>query len=514
MGAALPLSAAGKPRGLPAPGQLRLPPLYPKQAAAMFEPKRFSIIEASTKSGKTASAIVWLLGQAWEGGRPGANYWWVAPIFAQAKIAFDRIKRGLQVSRGVVYNQGEMTITLPNGAVLWFKSGDKPDSLYGDDVVAVVVDEATRCKEAAWTAVFSTLTATGGRARIIGNVRGRKNWVHRLALRAKAGDPDLAFHKLTAYDAVDGGVLSRKVVETARRLLPADVFRELYMAEPSDDGGNPFSLAAIEACLAPALSKKPAVAFGVDLAKSSDWTVVVGLDEDGAACVLERWQGPWNLTIERLRAMLATCKPSGWGGRATAFALIDSTGVGDPIVEQVGVEGGIEGFKFSSQSKQSLMEGLAAAIHQRAVAYPDGVLRDELDAFEYAITRTGVRYAAPEGLHDDCVCALALAVRAFSRKPAAPVYAGTRGAAPGASAKTLAGTRAARGRHTERTNPRGHRYHLARRLPTRHAARGHRACWRAAPLRDAKPVGRGLWRPGPRAARDRLEAPPTRRTRV
>jgi hypothetical protein len=36
----------------------------------------------------------------------------------------------------------------------------------------------------------------------------------------------------------------------------------------------------------------------------------------------------------------------------------------------------------------------------------------ELEQFEYQYTRTGVRYAAAEGLHDDCVCALALAVRA------------------------------------------------------------------------------------------------------
>jgi len=40
------------------------------------------------------------------------------------------------------------------------------------------------------------------------------------------------------------------------------------------------------------------------------------------------------------------------------------------------------------------------------------VLTSELEAFEYEYTRLGVRYAAPEGLHDDCVCALALAVQA------------------------------------------------------------------------------------------------------
>jgi hypothetical protein len=45
---------------------------------------------------------------------------------------------------------------------------------------------------------------------------------------------------------------------------------------------------------------------------------------------------------------------------------------------------------------------------------PDGWLRAELEAFGYEHTRTGVRYEAPPGLHDDGVCALALAVRHLS----------------------------------------------------------------------------------------------------
>jgi len=84
----------------------------------------------------------------------------------------------------------------------------------------------------------------------------------------------------------------------------------------------------------------------------------------------------------------------------------------------------VEGFKFTSQSKQQIMEGLAVAIQQRAVTYPDGVIVHELESYEYEYTRTGVRYSAPQGLHDDAVCALALAV-SLAR---APVH--TRGFVP------------------------------------------------------------------------------------
>jgi hypothetical protein len=41
------------------------------------EPKRISVIEASTKSGKTEGCIVWLMELAVRG-KANVNYWWVA----------------------------------------------------------------------------------------------------------------------------------------------------------------------------------------------------------------------------------------------------------------------------------------------------------------------------------------------------------------------------------------------------------------------------------------------------
>src|SRR5207302_1736063 len=129
----------------------------------------------------------------------------------------------------------QLRITLANGAVLWFKSAEKPDNLYGEDVYAAVVDEASRVREEAWHAVRSTLTATRGPIRIIGNVKGRKNWAYRMARRAESGEPGMHYARITAADAVQAGVLDAAEIEDARATLPESVFRELYEAEPSDD---------------------------------------------------------------------------------------------------------------------------------------------------------------------------------------------------------------------------------------------------------------------------------------
>lgn len=384
------------------------PWMYEKQEAAIFAPERIVCIEASTKSGKTVGCMVWLAEQAMRG-RDGRNYWWVAPIYPQAKIAYRRLKRGLPAE---VYtaNENELTLTLANGAVIWFKGADRPDSLYGEDVYAAVIDEASRCKDEAWHAVRSTLTQTRGPLRIIGNVKGRKNWAYRMARKAEAGEPGMHYAKITAQDAVDAGVLDAQEIEDARRDLPDDVFMELYMAEASDDGGNPFGLDAIRTCVAPLSTGSPA-AWGWDLAKSVDWTVGIALAGDGATCRFSRWQGPWETTTDRIIAETVGSP-----------ALVDSTGVGDPILERLqrGRQN-YEGYQFTAPSKQKLMEGLAVAIQRREITYPDGAIVAELEAFEYVYTRTGVRYSAPEGMHDDCVCALALAVMMRSR-PAPPRF--------------------------------------------------------------------------------------------
>lgn len=380
------------------------------QCIEIDDPRHLYLTNDLIPTHNTAGCLVWLLEQALQG-RENWNYWWVAPVYGQAKIAYRRMKAGLpkELFRA---NEQDLTITLINGATIWFKSGEKPDNLYGDDVYAAVLDEASRMREEAWHAIRSTLTATNGPLRAIGNVKGRKNWFFRLARTAEAGAAGMSYSKLTAYDAVSGGVLKSSEIEDARRLLPEQVFRELYLAEPSDDGGNPFGLSHIAACVGPMSDAKP-VAIGIDLAKSVDFTVVIGLDKHGRVCGFERWQHrPWSETTRDILALIGSTP-----------TLVDSTGVGDPIVEELQRKkpGLVEGYTFTAGSKQKLMEGLAVAIQSRQVTYPDGPIRLELENFEYAYGRTGVKYSAPEGMHDDCVASLALAREKL--RQINPVYA-------------------------------------------------------------------------------------------
>lgn len=393
--------------------------LYPKQRAAIFDPARISIIFGSTKSGKTAGSLAWLLEQALAG-KPERNYWWCAPVFGQADIAFRRMKA--KIPRAYYKaNQSKLTITLVNGTTLWFKSAERADDLFGEDVYAAVLDEASRMREESWHAVRSTLTFTEGPVRIIGNVRGRKNWFYQLGKLAEEGAQDMAFHRITCWDAVDAGVLKRAEIEASmrdfKRLGREGAWRQLYMAEAGSDEENPFGLDAIANCLVADFSTEYPRAAGVDLAgrgaqnlntaaveevADRDYTAIVMLDRDGVATHVSRFRKPHTETANEVARVVRN-----------TMALVDSTGTGDAVVESLQRRGNmrVEGYTFTERSRQDLLEGLALAIGEEAIHFPDGPLRDELDSFEFRYSGRGIRYEVPPGMHDDLVFSLALAVK-------------------------------------------------------------------------------------------------------
>lgn len=233
---------------------------------------------------------------AYEQGRPGRVYWWVAPTLKQSRIAWRRAKNNTR-GQGIKFSQSPgMEARLPNGALVMWQTGDDPDNLYGEDVYGVVLDEASRIKADSIDAVQSTLTATRGPLRAIGNVRSKGDRFYQLCRKAEQGLlDDSHYAMITADDAIAAGVTVAAEVEAKRKSMLPHLFDALYRCIPYEAQHNVFGGSAnINACLAP-LSQKDPVAWGWDFARSGqrggDWTVGIGLDEDAAVCRIHQWHG-------------------------------------------------------------------------------------------------------------------------------------------------------------------------------------------------------------------------------
>jgi hypothetical protein len=222
------------------------PDLTSYQENFLYNESRFTITEASTKVGKTFSHIWWIYERAhahWN--KENYNHWWVAPVYSQTKIAFKRLRAKLGKTGVYKINESNLTITCPNGAIIHFKSADKPDNLFGEDVYSIVFDEAPRAKVDAWYALRSTITATGGDMKLIGNFGGVANWMHQLKEKALT-DKEYAYFKVTAWDAVNEGILDEAEILQAQRDLPPKVFKQLYLAEEQESEDQLCSFDAIQ----------------------------------------------------------------------------------------------------------------------------------------------------------------------------------------------------------------------------------------------------------------------------
>lgn len=379
------------------------------QRRVIDQAQRFNVLACGRRWGKTQLGVEHIQLPVMLAGQPGA---WFAPSTDLLEEAWERmIDVCSPLGRDLDVAKQSRVIRLKNTGgrcdfwTLASSSSDRSKAGRGRKYQKVVIDEAAHARylEADWTkSIRATLTDLQGEAWFLSTPWGR-NYFWRLWSRGHSEPGWASWQMPTATNPY----MAAEEINDARGDLPADAFAQEYEAKFLDDAANPFGLQAIRACLCD-LEDGPAVAYGGDLAKSHDWTTLVGLNDRGKPCEFHRFQKDWGATKRHIIEVVR--------GVPT---LIDSTGVGDAVVEDLQREdAGIEGFKFTALSKQQLMEGLMAGVQSGRCGILRGVMQNEMESFQYHYKPSGVRYEAPQGMHDDCVMGLALAWRLFDQQTA------------------------------------------------------------------------------------------------
>jgi len=364
--------------------------LHQGQQKVVDEAKRFNVLCCGRRWGKSELAVDLLCDTALDNFPVG----YFTPTY---KLLDGTYRECVSILEPVIERKREhQFIELVGGGKIDFWSLENEMSGRSRKYKKIVADEVAFVKNfwAIWTeSLRPTLTDLKGDAWFLSTPRG-KNDFFKIFMRGKQGEANWASWQMSTYT---NPFIDPNEIDEAKRDLPALAFSQEYMAEFNDNIANPFGYDFIRLCTM-GQSSLPPVCFGIDLAKNQDWTVIIGLDQFGQVCHFDRFQKDWHQTVQAIKLL------------PNVTTQMDSTGVGDPITEQIQIaRGNVIGKKFTQTSKQQIMEGLAVAIQQRKILFPEGHIKDELENFEFEYTRTGVKYSAPQGLHDDCVCALALA---------------------------------------------------------------------------------------------------------
>lgn len=365
------------------------------------------MVDIGRRGGKTELAENEIILRAVESPSLQYPYWLIAPTFRQAKsINWVRLKALLANDNNWRFNEQELYAEhLIFKTRIELKGSDNEDSLRGVGLSGVVMDECATIKSNVWPEIIRPMLADRkGWALFISTPKGR-NWFYDLYIKGLGGDLNWKSWK---YPTSINKYISQDEIDQARKDMSERLFKQEFMAEFLDDDTGVFK--GVKRCCVGTL-QQPILGryyvIGVDLAKTEDFTVLTIIDSVTRNVVhVERFQDvSWR--EQKLRIQDLSFKYN------NALCMVDSTGVGDPIYEDLQNAGvSCEGYKFTNESKHKLIEQLAIAIEQRRITFPNiDYFINELLNYEYSITDSGrIQYSAPSGKHDDCVISLALAV--------------------------------------------------------------------------------------------------------
>ena len=139
--------------------------------------QRWAVIVAHRRCGKTVACINDLLLRAINENKDNARYAYIAPYYAQAKsIAWDYLMRYSEPVR-VNHNISELWVELMNGSRIRLFGGDSPNSLRGNYLDGVIIDEMADTKPSLWGEVIRPLLADRrGWAVFIGTPKGHNTF--------------------------------------------------------------------------------------------------------------------------------------------------------------------------------------------------------------------------------------------------------------------------------------------------------------------------------------------------
>jgi len=189
--------------------------------------QRWACLVVHRRAGKTYACIQDLIFRATTHKRKGPplRYAYVGPTRDQAKdIAWPYLKRFLAPVPGVKVNEADLSVTLPNGAMIRLYSGDSYERMRGLYFDGVVIDESADIDPLAWTSVIRpTLSDYNGWATFIGTPKGRNAFyrTHRHA----CGDE--AWYSLVLR-ASESGIIPQDELDDIRKSTPDDIYRQEY----------------------------------------------------------------------------------------------------------------------------------------------------------------------------------------------------------------------------------------------------------------------------------------------
>ena len=186
--------------------------------------KRWAVIVAHRRAGKTVACVMELLTRALATSKESARYGYISPYYAQSKqVAWDYLK-AFSADVAVKTNESELWVELVNGSRVRLYGADNPDALRGIYMDGVVLDEYADMRPAVWGEIIRPLlTDRRGWAVFIGTPKGKNSFYE--TWKAALDNPE--WYTLT-LKASETGLLPAEELADARKTMTAEQYEQEF----------------------------------------------------------------------------------------------------------------------------------------------------------------------------------------------------------------------------------------------------------------------------------------------
>lgn len=288
--------------------------LLPWQQTVFEDKTRFKVVAAGRRCGKSRLAATTLIIEALRC-PPGSAVLYVSPTMGQSRqIIWDLL---LDLGREVISGShvNNLDITMINGARIYVRGADRPDTLRGVSLTYAVLDEVADIKPEAWEQVIrASLSDKKGHALFIGTPKGR-NWFHDLWKQGQE-DKDEDW-KSWHFTTKDNPLIDPTEIESAKKTLSSFAFKQEYLASFSNAGSDIFKENWVKYGEEPEYGS---YFVAVDLAgfeevakqaanakKRLDETAIaiVKVTDDGQWFIKDIWHGRWDIRETAAKILMA-----------------------------------------------------------------------------------------------------------------------------------------------------------------------------------------------------------------
>lgn len=340
----------------------------------------------------------------------------VAPVYSQVRKIFDDLEKVLASTNLVVSkNKSNYEIVLINKSKIIFRSAERPDTMRGNTLDYLIVDEAAFIADKVWDEVLKPTILVKGKKCLFASTPKGKNWFHSLHLRGL--DPSQPAYLTFNASSFDNPFINQDDLLEAQQTLPPDIFKQEILGEFVDSGGEVFvdiDRFCILEQYPPKQSGKKYWA-GIDFGRQNDYSVLTIFDDNGNLVYFYRErQKSWGEIIDNMVRALK---------EYDAQAQVEVNSIGDVLFEQMKKQyNKVEPFITTNASKQNIVEDFIYGTNEGQIKLPNRHLNfdlyNELKTFsyDYSIKTRKITYKALNGAHDDIIMSLCIAYNTFKER--------------------------------------------------------------------------------------------------